>query len=92
MCDTPYYSTAYSIHHLIQAIPFDTGYPISIEDIPYSNLVQFVFFAQVDRLSPAVVILVEVGGDATELEEFVFLQKLGQSDSVKVIKRINGFS
>jgi len=51
---------------------------------------QVVLFAQLHALLPTVVALVEVGGDATELYEFVFLHLLCQRDVVEVVEGVDG--
>lgn len=39
----------------------------------FSHLVELILLAELDALSPAVVALVQVGGDASELNQLVFL-------------------
>ena len=53
------------------------------------DLEEFVLLAEVDRLLPAVVALVQVCTDAPELNELVLLQTLGQSNVVEVVECIN---
>ena len=55
-----------------------------------THLEKFVSLAELHGLLPAVVALVQVGGDATELNQLVFLQRLGEGDVVKVIKGVDG--
>jgi len=55
-----------------------------------SNLKESVLLAEVDRLFPAIVALVQVGADASELDQLVFLKTLGQRDVVKVVERVDG--
>ena len=54
------------------------------------HLEELVLLAQVDRLLPAVVALVQVGTDAPKLNQFVLLEALRQRDVVKVVKCVNG--
>ena len=53
-------------------------------------LEESVFLTQVDRLFPAIVALVQVRADASELDQFVLLQTLGQCDVVKVVECVDG--
>ena len=55
-------------------------------------LEELVLLAELDSLGPAVVHSEEVGTNTTELEKFVLLHLLGESDHVKVVKSIDGFS
>ena len=57
-----------------------------------TNPVEQVLLAEVHRLRPSVVVLVEVGTDTSELKQLVLLQLLGQGDCIKVIKSVDGFS
>ena len=49
-----------------------------------------VLFTKFHTLLPAVVALVEVGGDAPELDQFVSLQLLGQRNVIEIVECING--
>eukprot|EP00050_Salpingoeca_kvevrii_P006202 m.287993 g.287993 ORF g.287993 m.287993 type:complete len:381 (+) comp11879_c0_seq1:284-1426(+) len=51
----------------------------------HSILEQLVLLAQLDRVRPAVVALVQVGSNAPELNELVLLQSLSELDVVKVL-------
>ena len=51
--------------------------------------VKLVLFAQLHSLFPAVVSLVQVCGDASELQELVLLQTLGEGDVVKVVEGVD---
>ena len=55
-----------------------------------ADLVELVLLAELHALPPAVGALVQVGGDAAELDQLVLLQALGQADGVKVIVGIYG--
>lgn len=57
---------------------------------PCAYLEQFVLFAQVNRLLPAVVALVEVGGNAAELDQLVLLEALREGDVIKVVVGVDG--
>ena len=46
-------------------------------------------FAQLHRLLPAVVALVEIRRDASELDQLVPLQSLRQRDVIEVVERFN---
>lgn len=53
-------------------------------------LEEVVTFAQVHRLLPAVITLVQVGGNAAELNELVLLKTLRERNVVEVVIGING--
>lgn len=55
-------------------------------------LEKLVLLAESDRLCPAVVAHVEISRDATKLQQLMFLQLLGKSNGVKIIKGVDGFS
>ena len=57
-----------------------------------SHLEQLVLLAKVDRLLPAIVALVQVGANASELDQLVLLQTLRQRDVVKVVEGVDGCS
>lgn len=57
---------------------------------PGIYLEKFVLFAQVHRLFPAVVALIEVGGNATEFNQLMLLKALRQGDVVEVVIGIDG--
>ena len=52
-------------------------------------LEEAILFAQLDRLLPAVVALVEVGGDAAEFNQLVLLEPLGQDNRVEVVEGVD---
>ena len=53
------------------------------------NLEELVLLAEVDRLFPTIVALVQVRADTSELNQLVFLQTLRQRDVVKVVEGVN---
>lgn len=55
-------------------------------------LEEFILFTELYRLLPSVVALVQVGSDATEFNQVVFLQGLSKCNVVEVVKGINGSS
>ena len=57
--------------------------------LPVAHLEEAVVLAQVDRLLPAVVALVEERGDAAELDQLVLLEELRQRDVVEVVERLD---
>ena len=52
-------------------------------------LKETVFLTQVHTLFPSVVSFVQISANASEFDEFVFLQGLCECNVVKVIKGIN---
>ena len=50
---------------------------------------QVVFLAKLDALLPAVVALVQVGGDSSELDELVLLEHLRQRDVVEIVEGVD---
>jgi len=54
------------------------------------NLEEFVLLAQVNRLLPAIVALVQVCADSSELDQLVLLQPLSQRYVVKVVESVDG--
>lgn len=53
--------------------------------VVFSYLVEFVLLAELYTLSPAVVALVQVSSNTSELNQFMFLQPLCQANGVKVV-------
>lgn len=53
--------------------------------VAFSYLVEFVLLAELYTLSPAVVALVQVSSNTSELNQFMFLQPLCQANGVKVV-------
>ena len=58
---------------------------LGLAGVAHGVLVETVGLAQLDRLLPSVVALVEVGRYAAELDERVLLESLGQIDVVEVV-------
>ena len=80
------------VHTALRGVNCPISVPPSSSPHQQAYLEQFVLLAEFNGLSPAVVHSEEVGTDATELKELVFLHLLGQSDHVKVVESIDGFS
>lgn len=62
------------------------------QEVFWSYLVELVLLAELHALSPAVVALVKVSSDTSELNQLVFLQPLRQVNGVEVVIGINGRS
>lgn len=58
-------------------------------EMTQNYLEEFVLFTKLHRLLPSVVTLVQVGGDATEFNQVVFLQGLSKCYVVEVVKGID---
>lgn len=55
-------------------------------------LVEAILLAELDRLLPPIVAFVQVGRNAAELDELVFLEPLCQRNVIKVVECIDGRS
>jgi hypothetical protein len=53
------------------------------------SVTHLVCFGQSDRLLPALVLLVDVGGDTTELQEHVLLYRLSEAELIEALVLID---